>query len=118
MREGDEGEGSFRSVLQEHYRRTLPDALAHLRLVYDFAVWFDAYAKSEHGHTNTEIGEIVDAMHEAGEISWTYATMRRYRVLAGFEWKDLAKCGSLKKAVKWCANEKRERAEREEREQD
>lgn len=118
MREGDEGEGSFRSVLQEHYRRTRPDALAHLRLVYDFALWFDAYAESEHGRANTGIGEVVDAMQEAGEIGWTYATVRRYRVLAGFEWKDLAKCGSLKKALKWCADEKRTPAERAQREQE
>ena len=113
-------EDSFRSGLQEHYGTVRQDVMAHLRDVYDFALWFNAYA----GSPNVEdemcepvrtqgIGVLVDSMREAGEIGWKYATVRKYRVLAEFEWKDLAKCGSLKKALTWCANEKRTPAERE-----
>ena len=133
-------EDSFRVGLQEHYRRVRHDVMAHLRDVYDFSIWFDAYAlkqqndnalefstssEKDHvngftcstgkGHTKTGVGATVDAMREAGEIGWKYSTVRKYRVLAGFEWKDIAKCGSLKKALEWCANEKRTPTEREER---
>ena len=120
-------EASFRDGLQEHYRRVRQDVMLHLRDVYDFACWFDAYAVllQEHvtggnmldgkGHTNTGIGAVVEAMREAGEIGWKYSTVRAYRVLAGYEWSVIAKCGSLKKAREWCANEKRTPTEREER---
>ena len=118
---------SFRSGLQEHYRRVRHDVMAHLRDVYDFSIWFSDYAGSlqEHvngftcstgkGRTNTGIGAVVDSMREAGEIGWKYSTVRKYRALAGFEWSVIAKCGSLKKALEWCANEKRTPTEREER---
>ena len=119
-------EASFRSGMPQHYRRARQDQQRYLRDIFDFAVWFDAYAESLQDHANplacptgrrakTGLSAIVDEMREKGEIGWKYSTVRAYRSMAGFEWDAIAKCGSVKKALEWCANQNRTEADRTER---
>ena len=84
--------------------------------VFEFACWFDTCV----GSPNVEdemcerVHTIVDAMRESGEIGWKYSTVRKYRSLAAFEWEEIARCGSLRKALEWCANYNRTPAQRTE----
>ena len=142
-------ENSFRAGLQEHYRRVRQDVMLHLRDVYDFALWFDAYAVKQQKRQRlrlrvrhfkekdmSERVTYVNADHmiagkgvaqrresarllrpcaRSGEIGWKYATVRKYRSLAGFEnlGRSIAKCGSVRKALEWCADQSRTDAERQ-----
>ena len=119
-------EESFRSGLQRYYRRARQDVMDHLRDVFEFAKWFDAYAESLQDHANplacptgrrakTGLSAIVDEMREAGTIGWKYSTVRTYRSLAAFEWEVIARCGSLKKALEFVSNYNRTPTQRTER---
>ena len=93
----------FRDAFMAHYRKCRRGRMASLRAVYDFSVWFDAAATDSKGGAHawapTGMRPIIDSLRKTDGLRWRYKTVRNYRPLARYKWADVAKYGSINKAL-------------------
>lgn len=119
----------FVSVTLGAYRKARQCQMDRLRAIYDYSVWFDdfalrlqrgeckvtvpghgvnAFTPCERGSgRHSGLGSLVEHMREHRGLGWRYSTLRAYRVLAGFDWEDVAACGSVRKAIQWARDQRR-----------
>ena len=88
----------FADGIMAHYRECRRARMDHLAAVWTFAVWFDVAAAKAKAEGWGQVRELVDGLRRDG-LGWRYKTIRNYRALARHRWNDVAKFGSVRKAL-------------------
>lgn len=95
-------EAELRTGLEDIYSLSRQSTMEHLRFAWDCGRWISNALEVARSN-GWKVADLVKGMREDEAIPfrWAYSTVAAYRQLGREDWNDVAKCGSVRKALEW-----------------
>ena len=98
----------FRDGLEEIYHLKRRSEMEHLRYVWECGGWL-SNALDTAKSNGWNVGEIIESLRDDKRVpfGWKRSSVYSYAQLSREEWRDVAKCGSIGKALEWLRAKRR-----------